>query len=126
MSEPTQTLYIPKLYEWMNANQMRKWHWSKRSKLNRLWRHDAHRIARSEQLRPLQRAHILIEVHKTTNARYDPGNLHPTAKAIVDGLIDYGLLPDDDALHLDGPDIRPGEKECRPGFTITITPLEAT
>lgn len=27
-------------------------------------------------------------------------------KALVDGLVDAGLLPDDDARHLQGPDMR--------------------
>ena len=30
----------------------------------------------------------------------------PTAKAVVDGLVDAGVLPDDDAKHLLGPDLR--------------------
>ena len=30
----------------------------------------------------------------------------PTLKALVDGLVDAGLLPDDDARHLQGPDMR--------------------
>ena len=30
----------------------------------------------------------------------------PTTKPIVDGLVDTGVLPDDDAKHLLGPDLR--------------------
>ena len=120
------TLHIPQLYQWMNANEMRRWHWSKRHRLTKAWRNDTAALARTARLPKLQRAHILVHIHKTTNRRYDPANLNPTIKAIVDGLIDYGLLPDDDALHLDGPDLRAGEKRDKPGLTLTITPLEGT
>lgn len=27
----------------------------------------------------------------------------PTAKALLDGLVDYGLVPDDNARHVEGP-----------------------
>lgn len=114
-------LYMPQYADWINANH--RAHWSKRAKLTRAWRNAAHIVAKQHKLPKLDRAHILVEIHKTTNGRYDPANLHPTAKAIVDGLIDYGLLPDDDATHLDGPDMRAGEKRNMAGLTINITPL---
>jgi hypothetical protein len=33
---------------------------------------------------------IIATVHKTRGGRWDAGNLYPTAKAIVDGLVDAG------------------------------------
>lgn len=64
-------------------------------------------------------------MHKTNNRSYDAGNLAPTAKAIVDGLVtDYGLLPDDSNEHVIGPDMRPGEKRKQAGITITIKETE--
>lgn len=35
-----------------------------------------------------------------------PTNYMATVKPIVDGLVDAGVLPDDDAKHLLGPDLR--------------------
>jgi hypothetical protein len=37
---------------------------------------------------------------------HDPGNDYPTAKAIVDELVDLGFLPDDDWTRCTGPDMR--------------------
>ena len=47
----------------------------------------------------------------------------PTLKPIVDGLVDYGLIPDDHNTHLLGPIIEPGEKRTQPAVTLVITPL---
>lgn len=38
--------------------------------------------------------------------RRDPHNFMPTLKALVDGFVDAGVLPDDDKHHLQGPDPR--------------------
>jgi hypothetical protein len=46
---------------------------------------------------------------RTNRRRSDVGNLYPTAKAVVDGLVDYGLIEDDDDTRLIGPDMRRGQ-----------------
>jgi hypothetical protein len=38
--------------------------------------------------------------------RRDLQNYHKTLKALLDGFVDAGLLPDDDAQHLRGLDVR--------------------
>lgn len=61
-----------------------------------------------------------MTVHSTTNRRRDVGNLYPTVKACLDGIVsDAKVLPDDDDRHVVGPDIRPGAKAEK--FTLTIT-----
>ena len=106
---------------WINSND-RYGHWAVRAEKTRAWRLIARIAAQNAGLpQGLERAHITCTVHKTTNRSYDAGNLSPTAKAIVDGLVtDYGLLPDDSNEYLTGPDMRPGEKRATPGITITI------
>ena len=42
----------------------------------------------------------------TRNRRRDPSNWAPTAKAIVDGLTDGGIWPDDNSDWVEGPDCR--------------------
>jgi crossover junction endodeoxyribonuclease RusA len=49
-------------------------------------------------------------IHKDRDGRWDPNNLWPTVKAIVDGMVEAGVLVDDDHKHLIGPDMRRGEK----------------
>jgi hypothetical protein len=38
-----------------------------------------------------------------------------------DGLVDVGVLPDDDAAHLEGPDMRLGTVHPRGRLVLTIT-----
>lgn len=55
-----------------------------------------------------QRAHILGVFHPPTNGRRDPANWYPSFKAAVDGIVDAGVLEDDDHTRLLGPDMRLG------------------
>lgn len=65
-----------------------------------------------------QRAHILGVLHPATARRADPANWYPSFKAAVDGLVDAGLLEDDDHTRVVGPDMRLGEK--RPGGQLVL------
>lgn len=82
----------------------------------RHWRVKARRV---KELRDLARQHaalgraphldaarLVVTVSLPDRRRRDLHNLTPTVKALVDGLVDAGLLPDDDAAHLAGPDWR--------------------
>lgn len=53
-----------------------------------------------------ERAHVTIWVSWPDRRRRDVLNLAPTVKACIDGMTDAGLWPDDDDLHLIGPDFR--------------------
>lgn len=89
--------------------------------------HDIHQWKNehpSHQIPTLQHAQIDIWIYKARRGRYDPANLYPTAKAIIDTYVQAGLLPDDNHEHLDGPHLHHGgfDKEA-PGLLIVITPL---
>src|SRR5690606_5799033 len=100
-------LELPKLANWINANDKR--HWSPQAKLVKAWRHGAHIMARQAKLsKGLQRVRVDAYVWKKTQVRYDPHNLMPTLKPVIDGLVDYGLLPDDSSEYLAGPFIHHG------------------
>ena len=71
----------------------------------------------------LNKAHITVYVHKSNRRPYDVHNLYGTAKAAIDGLIDHGLLPDDNNAHLTGPDMRQGKTRPVAGITIVIRDL---
>lgn len=56
-----------------------------------------------------KRVRITIAVWKGHGGIYDPPNLGPTAKAIVDGLQDAGVLTEgDDWRHVEGPHLEHG------------------
>jgi crossover junction endodeoxyribonuclease RusA len=51
-------------------------------------------------------AHLTVTIGWPDKRRRDAHNIFPTIKALIDGMVDAGLLPDDDDKHLIGPDLR--------------------
>ncbi|MGV0109815.1 hypothetical protein [Arthrobacter sp. CP30] len=118
-------LVVPAPADWINLNQ--RLHWAKKAKLTRAWRSAAHIRARQAHLvMGLDRVSITMTVTKPTARPYDVHNLMPTAKAVVDGLIDYGLCADDSNQYMTGPDLRPAETKGPAQIIITITEIPAT
>lgn len=56
----------------------------------------------------LQHAYILGVLNPGSRRRIDPANFYPSFKAAVDGLVDAGVLEDDDHTRVVGPDMRLG------------------
>lgn len=100
-------LSVPAPCKLMNSND--RPHPQAKAKLTRAWRL-AGAVAAAGETRPdlPKPVQIIAYVWKPINNRYDPGNLYPTAKAIVDGVVDAKWLPDDDRHHVEGPDMRHG------------------
>jgi hypothetical protein len=103
-------------------------HWRVRARLVGAWRHAAH-MAAVEQMPPgrsrrrlppsLVRCHFDVP---TRRAR-DPHNLFATVKAIVDGLVDAGLWPDDTSEWVTTvePMLRPAPGVVRAGGRLMVT-----
>ena len=88
----------------LNVNTMRGhslWH----AKLTAAWRRAGAAAAAPTDLpRPfLLPVRIWVEVRFEDNRRRDTTNLFPTAKALVDGLVDNGVLLDDRDGFVEGP-----------------------
>lgn len=112
MSDQT-TILIPNPDPTMLISANRKLHYQHAGKVRAYWR----TLARREALATYghadegcswhRRARIIIEVRWPDRRRHDVGNLYSyVAKPIVDGMVDARILPDDDDLHLVGPDLR--------------------
>lgn len=100
-------LRIPAPAAWLNANSRT----DRRSQTDdrQEWRRAGRVYALQAHLpRGLKAIHVIATIHPTNRIRRDVANLYPTVKALVDGLVDYGLIPDDNDRHLLGPDMRPG------------------
>ena len=112
------TLTIPAPCDWLNSNQ--RLHRMVSAARIRTWRHETHMAAAEDDTwAPFDGpVHIVCTVHKTRAGRWDAGNLYPTAKAIVDGLVDAGVIPDDSNDWVVGPDMRAGEK--RPEACVVV------
>lgn len=103
---------------WLNSNM--RLHRLQEAKLTALWR-EAGRLA-AAGLVPVGAAHIVAHVWKPRGGRYDAGNLYPTAKAVVDGIVDAGILEDDSNAFLLGPDMRHGGIGPA-GLVLTVTEI---
>ena len=79
-------------------NKERTLHHMARAKLVKEWRHAFCEAAISAQLPLLEMVEIVAQPY-VLNARYaqDTGNCFPAVKAAVDGLVDAGVLIDDNA-----------------------------
>lgn len=113
-------LTIPAPCDWLNSNQ--RLHRMVHAKRTAAWRKAANEAvwehgAWSPFVRPV---HITVTIHKTRAGRWDAGNLYPTAKAIVDGLVDAGVIPDDSNEWVTGPDMRAGEKRAEPCVVVRV------
>jgi hypothetical protein len=111
---------LPAGLELLNSND-RDSHWARRKRITEALRHAAGWMARWQRVPHLERAHILAVYEPPDRRRRDPANLYPSVKAAVDGLVDVGVLPDDDAAHLEGPDMRLGTVHPRGRLVLTIT-----
>lgn len=97
------TIQIPEPW-WMSAND--RMHWAQKAQRIRAVRHMTMVIARARHIPTFEVVHIAAWIQYPTGCRADPGNASPTVKACIDGLVDAGVIPDDDHKHVIGPDYR--------------------
>lgn len=113
---------LPARMDLLNANH--RTHWRKRANTTRLLRAAAFVCAKAAKVPPLQRAHVVGIYEPPNKRRRDAANLYPSFKAAIDGLVDAGVLPDDDSAHLDGPDMRLGPVHPGGRLVLIVTELE--
>ena len=121
----TDPIFIPKPADWISLNE--RTHWRARSLKTKAWRFAAEQAAEEHTKAYALKVDILCEVHKDANKpirRWDPHNLFPTLKAVIDGLVDAFVLADDDTKHVHNVAIIDGGTRDQPGVTITITRSE--
>lgn len=100
---------LPAPPDWINSNDRN--HFRTVAKLTKAWRAAANEAVSGYGWEQYQgRVHITAHIYKPRGGRYDPNNLWPTVKACVDGVVEAGLLRDDDHVHVVGPDMRHGGK----------------
>jgi crossover junction endodeoxyribonuclease RusA len=73
--------------------------WPVRQKQVRAWRDAAHRLARAHRIPPCERVRIQLCYVPRDDRRRDPLNLVASLKAVEDGIVDAGVIPDDNSAH---------------------------
>lgn len=71
----------------------------------------------------MERAHVLAVLHPADRRRRDPANMYPAVKAALDGIVDAGVLVDDDSTRVVGPDMRLGSTVRGSQLVLWLTPL---
>jgi hypothetical protein len=96
------------------------------TRMKKVLRETGRNLARAARIPRLQAAHVIYVVHLNTRAsKGDPGNLAPTAKALIDGAIgDANVLPDDNSRYLTGPEPIAGERVPLKGGRISLVIIE--
>ncbi|TYK45211.1 hypothetical protein [Actinomadura decatromicini] len=113
---------MPPGQDLLNAND--RIHWSKRNRITRQLRSDAHVMARYLKIPGLERARIDAIYEPPDSRRRDAGNWYPTYKALIDGFVDAGVFADDDHTRVDGPHMSIGAPFPKGRVVLIITELE--
>ena len=122
--ELTYTVALPAGLPLLNANRSRREHWAVVRRIARDIRLASCATARSQRIPLLERVRIVYVVHPTPQTRKrDPANWAESAKAAVDGIVDAGVLVDDDSTRVIGPDPRLGEPVKGGQLVLHITPI---
>lgn len=70
-------------------------HWAKKAREARLWRETAGWAALTGRFGQIGPCRVVVTLPVVDRRRRDPHNYAPTVKAVVDGLVDAKLWPDD-------------------------------
>ena len=109
------TFTIPKSW-WLTANG--RLHWADKMRRTRNIRQLAATTARG--LKPVGTVHVAAHIGYLTGGRADPANCG-VVKPLIDGLVDAGLLVDDDSTHVIGPTYLRDPKSPTPGhYTVRL------
>lgn len=109
---------------WLSANDRR--HWTDKAKRTRELRTLGKFRAEWEDVPLLGTTHVAAFIGYPRNSKADPSNAFPTVKALIDGMVDAGVWPDDDSTHVIGPTYLRGNK-CDPSthtVRLVLTPQE--
>lgn len=98
MSTRQWTVQVTAPAPFLNTNE--RLHGRAAARIVKAWRDATNVYARQAKLPALSRARIRADIHWPTRRRRDAHNYMNTIKAMIDGLIDHGLLPDDSDQHL--------------------------
>ncbi len=87
-------------YEALGFVDNQRMHYHAKARLVKEWRDAFALLARAAKVPHLDRVAVTVEVHLKGKRSQDVGGCYPAAKAGIDGLVDAGVLDDDDPEHL--------------------------
>ena len=128
MTIPTETaayvVTLPAGMKLLNAND--RVHWRTRARITKALREAAEKSALDAHIPPQEQIRIQAVLHPHDKRRRDPHNWYPSYKAAIDGLVDAGVIPDDDDRHLTSIEVVLGTPVRHTQISLHITPAGAT
>ena len=113
---------MPVGIQFMNSNDRE--HWSKRAKVSSLLRTTARAQCKGIP-KGLPRVKIKAIYYAPDNRRRDVSNLFPSCKAIIDGIVDAGVIKDDNDKYVVSMEMVRGEYNIPKGqLVIEIIEVE--
>lgn len=115
MTEAVLLIASPLPAKLLSINSERKGHWGTRAQIVRAWRECAWAEALSQGIPRFSTVEIDVQITQK-GILADIGNHLPTVKAIIDGLVDAKVMPDDNPTYLRALRIHPnvrGEPQVR-------------
>lgn len=83
------------------ANAERNVHHHQSAKIRKAWREAGIQGCRMAKVpKGLDRIGIMFQPIYPKGPLPDPDAIHPTAKGIIDGIVDHGVVPDDNGTHV--------------------------
>ncbi|MFI9845130.1 hypothetical protein ACIHFD_49485 [Nonomuraea sp. NPDC051941] len=108
-------------------NENDRGHWGTLSRKTKALRRTAYWQTKAAKIPAMQKASVVgVYEPPTPHPRRDPANWYPSFKAVVDGMIDAGMLPDDNSERLEGPDMRIGDVHPKGRLVLYVTDLSDT
>lgn len=107
-------------------NEYRTFHFRKRADYDRLWRRTFQILANNAKVPRLDRIGVTVAQTCAYPSLPDIGASYPTAKAAIDGLVDAGVIVDDDPEHLIWLAFVPPERGDINRFILVITEGDPT
>ena len=107
---------------WLSAND--RMHWAPKAKATAALRSMGTMTAYREKVRDLGPTHVAAFIGYLRNGRADPSNAAPTVKALIDGMTDAGVWPDDDSTHVIGPTYLRDPKTTNGAYSVRLVLTE--
>lgn len=116
-------IQLPWMAPPMNLNH--RMHWRRKAALTRAVRDTTHVLVKAAKIKPCPRVDVTLHYQPRDRRVRDEENPTPTYKAICDGIVDAGVVPDDSpefmVKHL--PVIHPADKGLKPRLWLVVQPL---
>lgn len=112
------------LCELVTANAQRRMHYRTWGPLMSIARSSAYIKAKEAKIPKLGRAHIHIFPGQKRGVLADPGNHYPMAKAVIDGLVDAGVLEDDNGASVECISMHAPQRTEHPQIRVVLVPVD--